>query len=393
MADQDERDDGAGQRRPARKPLRPAVPSEQTAYVAPVDVPANSDDVRRTRELRKVQINPELDPRRRATVRRVELPPQVSPAAAQGSKGGEVETEITAPLGTPASASGGPAASSPRARAFRTQRVDLEPDPRAVLAMDDLRGTDAPFEPDQIDETLQSAQETTAQLPGRGRTIRLPEGAASGSPSAAQAPPPAPPDAYEAVAVEGPRGTMRMIPRKRGGTWKMAIGVAAGELPDEGAAAQSPWAGSGDAGFDPRLLPSSTRPSATPQELRQGRAARRSRGAMATTTWIALTLLLVASIALLYVVKRRADRKETQVQAALVATAPSVPASAASTAAPEPAPEPAASAAERAEASAAPSSEAAPGAAPRARARRPAASQGKPAATGPVPMFERERGP
>src|SRR5262245_16832845 len=59
------------ERSPASRARRPAGPSDEQAYVPPVPVPPNDDAARRTREVARVHISPEVDSRRRPTVRRV----------------------------------------------------------------------------------------------------------------------------------------------------------------------------------------------------------------------------------------------------------------------------------------------------------------------------------
>ena len=162
----------------ARRRLpRPAPESDVKAYIPPVDLPANQDDARRTQELSRVQISPDLDPRRRPTVRRVASPAGEAKAIAQE----DAIVDETAPLGT-------------NLRAIQeANRQVAEDEPR----MRELKQATVRMRPD--------AQVGSPSAPGEGRA-----GADGGG--------------HDELR-QGPRGTMVLTPRPRGGTKMMIAGV------------------------------------------------------------------------------------------------------------------------------------------------------------------------
>ena len=164
----------------ARRRLpRPAPPSDVKAYIPPVELPANQDDARRTQELSRVQISPELDPRRRPTVRRV-ADPSAPPRVVAPDDG--IVVEETARLGT---------------------------NLRAIEEANQLAVQDDP----RMHELKQA-------------TVRMRPGAPAASPSA-PAEVRAGSDALGlGEQLSGPRGTVLLNPRARGGTKMMIPGVA-----------------------------------------------------------------------------------------------------------------------------------------------------------------------
>ena len=160
-----------------RRLPRPAPESDVKAYIAPVDLPANQDDARRTQELSRVQISPDLDPRRRPTVRRV-AGPGVEPKVIVQD---EAIVDDTAPLGT-------------NLRAIQeANRHAAEDEPR----MRELKQA----------------------------TLRMRPGAPVVSPSAPVEGSAGTDTGREGELRSGPRGTMLMTPRARGGTKMLIAGV------------------------------------------------------------------------------------------------------------------------------------------------------------------------